>query len=110
MGGAVNRPSARLCLIMARLEEAEHGDLGRMREWLDRAAAAAPDPRWVCANCGGENLDWHSLCPRCGSFDALAWRTPIWAVSEGRAADARPAAAVAGLQQPALRTGEAAGG
>jgi HemY protein len=108
MGGDINRPSVRLCLIMARLEESEHGDLGRMRQWLDRAAAAAPDPRWVCANCGGENLDWHSLCPRCGSFDALTWRTPIWAVSEGRAGDARPAAALAGLEQPALRTGEAA--
>jgi HemY protein len=109
-GGEISGPSARLCLIMARLEEAENGDLGRMREWLDRAAGAAPDPRWVCASCGGENLDWHSLCPRCGSFDALAWRTPIWAVSEGRAVDGRPAAALAGLQQPALRTGEAAGG
>jgi len=109
-GGDLSRPSVRLCLLMARLEEAEHGDLARMREWLDRAAGAAPDPRWVCASCGGESLDWRSLCPRCGSFDALAWRTPVWAVSaDGRAADGRPATALAGSAQSALRAGEAAG-
>lgn len=70
--------SQRLCLMMARLGEAEHGDLTRVREWLDRAARAFPDPRYVCANCGGDSLEWSSLCPRCGAFDTLAWRTPVW--------------------------------
>jgi HemY protein len=73
-------PTARLCLLWARLEEAEHGDLGAMREWLDRAVGAKPDPRYVCAACGGESLEWRSLCPRCGAFDTLSWRTPAWAV------------------------------
>ena len=66
---------------MARLEEAEHGDLGPVREWLDRAVGAPPDPRYVCASCGSESLEWRSLCPRCGAFDALSWRTPPWAVA-----------------------------
>jgi HemY protein len=66
----------RLCLMMARLEEGEHGDLIRPREWLDRAVHALPDPRYVCASCGGESTEWRSLCPRCGAFDTLAWRTP----------------------------------
>jgi HemY protein len=109
-GGDVSRPSVRLCLMMARLEEAEHGDLARMREWLDRAAGAAPDPRWVCASCGGESLDWRSLCPRCGSFDALAWRTPVWAVLDGRTPDGRSVPALAELPQPTVPTGEAVGG
>jgi HemY protein len=104
-----SRPSVRLCLLMARLEEAEHGDLARMREWLDRAAEAAPDPCWVCASCGGENLDWHVLCPRCSNFDALAWRTPARAVLEQRTSEDRPAPALAGLQQPVLPAEEAAG-
>jgi HemY protein len=73
-------PTARLCLLSARLEEAEHGDLGAMREWLDRAVGAKPDPRYVCAACGGESLEWRSRCPRCGAFDTLNWRTPAWAV------------------------------
>jgi HemY protein len=76
-------PTPRLCLMMARLEEAEHGVGPESREWLDRAVAAMPDPRYVCAACGGESLEWRSLCPHCGSFDALAWRTPAWAAAAG---------------------------
>ena len=72
-------PTPRLCLMMARLEEAEHGVGPSSREWLDRAVTAMPDPRYVCATCGGESLEWRSLCPHCGSFDAQAWRTPTWA-------------------------------
>jgi len=70
----------RLCRLMARLEEGEHGELGPVREWLDRAVGATPDPRYVCASCGRESLDWRSLCRHCGAFDALSWRTPAWAV------------------------------
>ena len=69
-------PSPRLCLMMARLEEAEHQDFARVREWLDRALAAPPDPRHVCSNCSGESLHWYSRCPHCGNFDTLLWRTP----------------------------------
>ncbi len=74
-------PTPRLCLMMARLEEAEHGAGPASREWLDRAVTAMPDPRYVCAACGGESLEWRSACPHCGSFDALAWRTPAWAAA-----------------------------
>jgi HemY protein len=73
-------PTARLCLLSARLEEAEHGDLGAMRGWLDRAVSAKPDPRYVCAACGGESREWRSRCPRCGAFDTLSWRAPACAV------------------------------
>jgi HemY protein len=71
-------PTPRLCLMMARLEEAEQGPGSGVREWLDRAVTAMPDPRYVCAACGGESLEWRSLCPHCGAFDRLAWRTPAW--------------------------------
>ncbi len=71
-------PTPRLCLMMARLGEAEHEIGTNSREWLDRAVTAMPDPRYVCATCGGESLEWRSLCSHCGSFDALAWRTPAW--------------------------------
>jgi HemY protein len=74
-------PTPRLCLMMARLEEAEHGVGLASRQWLDRAVTAMPDPRYVCATCGGESLEWRSLCPHCGSFDALVWRTPAWAAA-----------------------------
>ncbi|HEY1432146.1 MAG TPA: heme biosynthesis HemY N-terminal domain-containing protein [Stellaceae bacterium] len=79
--GVLTGPTPRLCLLIARLEEAEHGAGPGAREWLDRAVTAMPDPRYVCASCGGESLEWRSLCPHCGSFDALTWRTPAWAAA-----------------------------
>jgi HemY protein len=68
--------SPQLCLMMARLEEAEHGDLVKAREWLGRAVAASPDPRYVCGDCGGDTQEWQSRCPHCGNFDTLSWRAP----------------------------------
>ena len=73
-----SRATPRLCLMMGRVEEAEHGDLVHAREWLDRAVRALPDPRYVCSVCSVESSEWQSLCPRCGAFDTLAWRTPAW--------------------------------
>jgi len=66
-------PSRRLCLLLARLEESENGDIAAARTWLDRAVAAPPDPCYVCGHCGGEGADWRSVCPHCGGFDALRW-------------------------------------
>ncbi len=77
-GDILSRATPRLCLMMARVEEAEHGDLLHAREWLDRAVRALPDPRYVCSACGAESIARQSLCPRCGAFDTLAWRTPAW--------------------------------
>jgi HemY protein len=76
-------PTPRLCLLMARLEEEEHGPGDAMRSWLDRAVTAMPDPRHICTACGGESLQWRSRCPHCGSFDRLLWRTPAWAATGG---------------------------
>jgi HemY protein len=96
-GSARAGPTPRLCLMMARLEEAEHGSGGGMREWLDRAVSAMPDPRYACSSCGGESLEWQSRCPHCGNFDTLAWRTPAWVPS------AVTLPAVADAYSPAVR-------
>jgi HemY protein len=102
-GGPPARPTARQCLMMARLEEAEHGDFARTREWLDRAVEATPDPCYVCARCGGESLEWYSLCPHCGAFDALVWQTPARAVPGGAGPEmigGGPAAELAAVPSP----------
>ena len=49
-----DRPSARICTLMARIEVGEFGDKGREREWLARALARAARPR----------LDRRRLCLR----------------------------------------------
>jgi HemY protein len=61
---------------MARLEDSEHPQQGRAREWFDRALVAPPDPAYVCARCGGESPAWQALCGHCHGFDTLAWRAP----------------------------------
>ncbi len=66
----------RVCRLMARLEESEHGDLDTAREWLMRAGGALPDPAWVCDGCGALAREWQPRCGACDAYDGLAWHTP----------------------------------
>ena len=95
---ARNAPPAtttpRICLMMARLEEQERRDLAKVREWLDRAVAASPDPRHVCSHCDGESPEWRPLCPHCGSFDTLRWRVPAMSQAAAASPPALPLEAV----------------
>ncbi|MGF1591764.1 MAG: heme biosynthesis protein HemY, partial [Kiloniellaceae bacterium] len=69
-------PRAQVCRLMARLEEAERKDAAAARRWLERAAAAPPDPAWVCGACGAVATRWSANCGSCQSFDSLTWRLP----------------------------------
>jgi HemY protein len=102
--------TTRVCQLMARLEEAEHGEPGRVREWLDRAVEAMPDTRYVCANCGRESIQWRSLCPHCSAFDALSWRAPSSAIAGGNLSAAEPRDTPALASPPADQPFEASTG
>jgi HemY protein len=82
-------PAARICRLMAALEDAERSDDAATRLWLGRASEAPPDPLWVCTSCGAESRDWQPLCARCRGFDSLVWRVPTRAVA-ALAAEPRP--------------------
>lgn len=70
-----DRPTARVCRMMARIEAAEHGaDSGRSREWLARAARAPRDPAWVADGVVSER--WAPVSPVTGRLDAFVWKTP----------------------------------
>lgn len=69
-------PSARICKLMAELEEGEHGNLDAARSWLLRATMSAPDQNWICGDCGAAARSWTPTCARCGSLGTLDWRTP----------------------------------
>ncbi len=75
-GGLEGEPSEGICRLMAELEETEQDDPQAGRAWLARAAAAPPDPAWVCGSCGALAEAWSARCGACGSFDALAWQRP----------------------------------
>ena len=75
LGGMMRaNPSERVCLLMAEIEEGEHGDQGRVRAWLTRALSAPRDPAWVA---DGQAYDrWAPVSPVSGRIDAFEWRVP----------------------------------
>ncbi|MDF2118100.1 heme biosynthesis HemY N-terminal domain-containing protein [Roseiarcaceae bacterium H3SJ34-1] len=74
VGDASPRPTVRVCLLMADLEETENGPTGRMREWLARAARAPRDPAWVADGIISDT--WAPASPVTGRIDAFRWETP----------------------------------
>jgi HemY protein len=69
-GGA----SVRACLLMAELEEAEHGAAGKVREWLSRATRAPRDAAWVADGLVSDH--WLPVSPISGRLDAFVWTVP----------------------------------
>jgi HemY protein len=67
-------PTARMCLLMAELEEAEHGDGGYAREWLARASRAPRDACWIADGLISEQ--WLPASPVTGKLDAFIWKKP----------------------------------
>jgi HemY protein len=68
------RPTARMCLIMAELEEAEHGESGFTRDWLARAIRAPRDATWIAGSVMSDR--WLPALPATGKLDAFVWRKP----------------------------------
>ena len=94
------RPTRRVCLLMADIEEAE-GHQGAVREWLGRAARAPRDKAWVAD--GFISDRWAPVSPS-GALDAFVWRTPderIAAPGEPPPIEARAGARAGGPSAPA---------
>ncbi len=70
-----NRPSARICTLMARIEGGETGDQGRVREWLARAVRAPRDPAWSADDY--ISSQWAPVSPITGRLDAFEWKAPL---------------------------------
>lgn len=67
-------PTRRVCLLMAEIENAETGDLGRARAWLARGLNAARDPAWVADGLVSDT--WEPVSPISGRLDAFEWKAP----------------------------------
>lgn len=68
------KQTQRVCTLMARIEGEQHGDTGRVREWLARAANASRDPAWVADGVVAER--WAPVSPVTGTLDAMRWQVP----------------------------------
>ncbi len=71
-GGA--RATARMCLLMADLEEMDGGAEGKVREWLARASRAPRDKTWVADGVACD--EWAPVSPISGKLDAFRWQAP----------------------------------
>ena len=67
-------PTQRVAALMAEIEQTEHGDEGRAREWMARAVRAAPDPAWTADGVVSEH--WMPVSPS-GRLDAFQWKVPL---------------------------------
>ena len=76
-----DRPSARICTLMARIEAGELGDRGREREWLARALRAPRDRAWIAD--GYVSDRWLPVSPVTGAVDAFEWKAPVDAIGRG---------------------------
>ena len=79
------RPTARVCRLMAELEEKQHGPGGYIREWLTRASHAPRDPTWVADGVASDR--WRPISPVTGRLDAFVWQRPIERLSSGDEAE-----------------------
>lgn len=70
----LSAPTRRVATLMAEIEEAEHGDTGRVREWMGRAMRAAGDPVWTADGVVSDR--WRPVTPN-GRLDGFEWRLPL---------------------------------
>lgn len=77
------RLTQRVCTLMARIENAEHGATGRVREWIARAVNAPRDPAWTADGIVSDR--WAPMSPVTGQLDAFKWRVPLEAFDQADA-------------------------
>jgi HemY protein len=74
-------PTQRAAMLFAKLEELEHGDEGRAREWMTRAVRARRDPAWTAD--GFVSDRWMPVSPVTGRLDAFVWMEPLAQIGGG---------------------------
>jgi HemY protein len=68
-------PTQRVAMLMAEIEDLEHGDVGRAREWIAKALNAERDPAWTAD--GVVSDKWLPISPVTGRLDAFQWKVPL---------------------------------
>ncbi len=99
----LSAPTRRVATLMAEIEESEHGDEGRVREWMGRAMRAAGDPAWTADGVVSEQ--WRPVSPN-GRLDGYVWKVPLAEIGVTRpvieAAPSPPQATVKAIEAAPL--------
>ena len=77
----LSAPTRRVATLMAEIEETEHGDEGRVREWMGRAMRASGDPVWTADGVVSER--WLPVSPN-GRLDGFEWKLPLAEIGVSR--------------------------
>lgn len=77
----LSAPTRRIATLMADIEETEHGDEGRVREWMMRAMRASGDPVWTADGVVSER--WLPISPN-GRLDGFEWKVPLAEIGVSR--------------------------
>ncbi len=94
----LDRPTRRVCVLMAKLERSERNDEGRAREWMARALNAPPDPQWTAD--GYVSDRWLPVSPVSGRIDAFQWRVPLTGAIAAPIIEPEPPAAIVATPAP----------
>ena len=96
-----DQPQARICALMADIEEAA-GDKGGNREWLAKAIRAPRDPMWVSD--GVASHRWVPISPVSGEIVPCQWKAPFEMLTVERSMPAVAQAAMKASAQAAQAT------
>jgi HemY protein len=77
----LSAPTRRVAALMAEIEQAEHGDEGRVREWMARAMRASGDPVWTADGVVSDR--WLPVTPN-GRLDGFEWKVPLAEIGVSR--------------------------
>jgi HemY protein len=77
----LSAPTRRVATLMAEIEETEHGNEGRVREWMARAMRASGDPMWTADGVVSER--WLPVSPN-GRLDGFEWKVPLAEIGVSR--------------------------
>jgi len=69
------QPSEGIFLLLADIEEADTGDDGRIRHWMNQALKSPRDPAWTAD--GVTAPEWLPVSPVSGRLDAFEWKQPV---------------------------------
>ena len=77
----LSAPTRRVAALMAEIEQSEHGDEGRVREWMARAMRASGDPVWTADGVVSDR--WLPVTPN-GRLDGFEWKLPLAEIGVSR--------------------------
>ena len=69
-------PKKEVCLLMAKIEEEDTGNIQAVNAWKNRAKNGAENNIWICSITNQAQNEWSSISAG-GYFNSLVWQKPI---------------------------------